>query len=737
MIKKNNGQHIWQFSRVGGVNRVNLESGADLGHLSELDQKLWTALSCPVNGLEINPLTLKLIDTDDDGKIRVPEIIEAVRWILSVIKNPDDLLQRPEFLPLDAINSSNPEGEILLASAQQILSNLGKPDGRELTIAETSDTQAIFADTPFNGDGIITEISTGNENLKTWISNVIECCGNVMDRSGREGIDTSIIAAFNDACASFSAWRKLAEEDASSILPFGDDTDEAFNLLVALQPKIDDYFLRCRLTEFDPASAEILNGLAARMEAISQKDISACINEIETFPIARIVPGKSLSLNEPFNPAWRERMLRFLEIIRESGGKSLIYITEEKWKEISCSLVPYRDWCLQKTGAEVEKLGYDRVREYLSSGASESLASLIAEDLKLETEAGNILLVDKLVRYYCEIYTLLNNFVCFSDFYSPDLRGIFQAGTLYFDQRSCDLCIRVADMGKHNLMAASSGICLVYFDCISRAKGERMTIVAAFTDGDVDNLEVGRNAVFYDNAGLDWDASIIKIIDNPISIRQAFWSPYRKISKMISNQVKKFASAQDDKVTASASAAVEKTGANLEKSVNQAVTQPEAAPKPAQEPTKPAPFDIGKFAGIFAAVGLAFAAIGSVLTSIIGGFLRLEWWKMPLALIGVMLLISGPSMFLAWLKLRKRNLAPVLDANGWAINAKAIINIPFGGTLTHLARLPKNAQLNLRDPFRKKRRPLIPTLILLAAVAAIAWLLWHYGFLSFSFGKLF
>jgi hypothetical protein len=288
-------------------------------------------------------------------------------------------------------------------------------------------------------------------------------------------------------------------------------------------------------------------------------------------------------------------------------------------------------------------------------------------------------------------------------------------------------------------MAKNSGICLVYFDCTSRVKNEKMTIVAAFTDGDVDNLEIGRNALFYDKKGLDWDATIVKIIDNPISIRQAFWSPYRKFSKMISKQFEKLASAQDEKVSKASSAGIEKAGAKADEGLTKAVKEPDAisgsAPTPAPsaaspaEPAKPTPFDIAKFAGIFAAIGLAFGAIGSILASIVGGFLSLTWWKMPLALLGIILVISGPSMILAWLKLRKRNLAPLLDANGWAINAKATINIPFGATLTHLAKLPKNAKLNLKDPFTKKKSPLIP--LLLAALIIIAGLaLWHYGYLA-------
>ena len=92
--------------------------------------------------------------------------------------------------------------------------------------------------------------------------------------------------------------------------------------------------------------------------------------------------------------------------------------------------------------------------------------------------------------------------------------------------------------------------------------------------------------------------------------------------------------------------------------------------------------------------------------------------------------ISGPSMILSWFKLRKRNLASVLDANGWAINAKASINIPFGTTLTHLVKLPENSKLNLQDPFRKKRNPWIPTITIAILIIAGVALMWYLGWLG-------
>jgi hypothetical protein len=76
------------------------------------------------------------------------------------------------------------------------------------------------------------------------------------------------------------------------------------------------------------------------------------------------------------------------------------------------------------------------------------------------------------------------------------------------------------------------------------------------------------------------------------------------------------------------------------------------------------------------------------------------------AVLAVILIISLPSVVLAYIKLRKRNLGPILDANGWAVNARARINVPFGASLTGVARLPPGARRDHRDPFAERRFPL-------------------------------
>ncbi len=724
------GSHVWNFSRVGGVNRVNLDSGKDLVFLEKLDQKLWTALSCPVYGLEIDFKTLELIDKDHDERIRVPEIIEAVKWLTSIIKNPDDLTKPNKCLPLDAINSETEEGANLLRSAMQILANLGMPDKKVITVEETSDTVVIFADTKFNGDGIITEFSSDDELIKILIGDIISCMGSSADLSGKEGISSDHIDDFYKNCQEYSEWYAQAEKDSKVILPLGESTADASQALFAVKPKIDDYFLRYRLTEFSPESANILNSLDARYEDISRKDLSSCISEIATFPLSRIEKMKALSLTKGINPAWEKAIANFRILVVSPLFPGKEELTEEDLEVICRKFDAYNNWQSEKKGSSVEKLGVVRIREIIEGNDKITLSSLIEQDKAFTNNTNNIFLVDKLVRYYRDLYTLLNNYVTFYDFYSPHSEAIFQAGKLYIDQRCCDLCMKVRDMPKHNTLARSSGLCLIYCDCYSKTMNERMTIVAALTDGDFDNIELGRNAIFYDRKGNDWDATIIKVVDNPISIRQAFWSPYRKVSKFISTQVEKVASAKEKEVDTMAASGIEKTSAKVDSGIKQSIqTTHSATPVQAAPPVQP--FDIGKFVGIFAALSLALGAIGSVLASFITGFISLKWWMMPLALMAIMLIISGPSMIIAWIKLRKRNLAPLLDANGWAINARATINIIFGRTLTHIASLPSNSKLNLVDPFSKKKNPLIPILLILIAILGVSgYLLWDYGFFA-------
>jgi hypothetical protein len=74
----------------------------------------------------------------------------------------------------------------------------------------------------------------------------------------------------------------------------------------------------------------------------------------------------------------------------------------------------------------------------------------------------------------------------------------------------------------------------------------------------------------------------------------------------------------------------------------------------------------------------------------------------------------------AWLKLRQRNLGPILDANGWALNANARINVPFGESLTRVATLPQGSRVDMLDPYAEKGAPWWIAVVVVAAFA-VGW----------------
>lgn len=674
-------KYNWNYCTIGGVTRVNIATGADIAHLGELDQKLWTVLSCPVKGLEFNQETLTLLDANNDGSIRVNEVVEVAKWLTSVLNDPDLLIKQTDVVPLSAFNQENADGKRLYNSAKQILANLGL-EKDSISVADAADSVAIFAKTQFNGDGIITPASTDDAELQGLISSAVATVGSATDRSGVAGVNADLIEKFFGACAAFKAWKENAETNKNDIFPYGDNTAAAYDACCALKDKIADYFMRCKLVAFNGDCTSALDVSVGKIEAISGNDLSNSIAEIASYPLARIGGGSELPF-DGINPAWQGAFGALKSLVLDVDFAGRTSISEAEWNATLAKFGAYVAWTGSKAGAEVESLGMDAINDILAKDRKAELLALVDEDNKYVEEANGIDLVHKFTLLCRDFYQLLKNYVSMSDFYQSykgDVKAVFQAGTLYIDQRSCDLCIRVADMGKHGDMAGLSGMYIIYCNCTSKVKGQSMTIAAVLTDGDVDDLRVGKNGVFYDRDGLDWEATITSIVDNPVSIRQAFWSPYKKLGRFISDKINKNAAEKEN----AASSSLISSADNVD------MKNPEAGDK------KQA-FDIAKFAGIFAAIGMALGFIGSAVVALIT-----PWYNVLILLAVLVVFISGPSMFIAWSKLRKRNLGPVLNANGWAINSKILVNTRFGATLTSLAKYPK---VVADDPFAKKKTP--------------------------------
>ncbi|MFK7929673.1 MAG: hypothetical protein AB8H79_15885 [Myxococcota bacterium] len=646
-----------------------------------------------MKGLAFDDATLALLDGDKDGRIRAPQVVAAAEWCAKMLTSLDALAQRGQPLTLANIDTSTDEGAALLASAQQILADSGAEDASVLDVAQASAAIAALNKAAFNGDGVIPAASTEDEALKALIGEIIAGFQAIEDRSGEPGVNQDKVDAFFADAQGLSEWTATATDDTR---PLGDGTAAAADAVAAVKTKIDDFFARCRLAAFDERAIAALNRKEEEYLTIAAEDLSVTADEVVGFPLARVEAGRALPLTDSVNPAWAAA----LSTLKAAAAVPIIgegtdSITEADWNTIQAKLTPFEAWRGSKPATQLAGLGDERIAEILASNGKEALTDLIAKDAAVGAQYDSVGQVERLTRYHRDMFELAHNFVNFKHFYSDVERATFEAGTLYLDGRACELVVRVDDPGKHGKLAAGSKLFLAYCNC-TRPSGEKMQIAAAFTDGDSDYLMVGRNGVFYDRDGKDWDATITKIIDNPISLRQAFWAPYKALVKFFED------------LAASRAAAKEAAAKKQQMEAANA-----AAGKPGETPKAP-----GIDVGMVAAIAVGLGALGTMSVAMIGyitGLFSLYFWMICLVFLGIFIAISLPSVLMAYLKLRKRSLGPILDSNGWAVNGRAKVSVRFGRTMTHVAKVPKGAKIDNKDKYADPKSPW-PRLLLVVVV---------------------
>lgn len=696
------------------MDQVVFRNGQDIAHLRELDQKLWVALACPTRGVEVDARTLDLIDTDHDARVRPPELIAACEWVCERLRDPDTLLAGGDTVALADLDVDQPAGAAIAAEARRMLALLGKADADRFSLADVSGRTDWLAAMRFNGDGVVTPSASDDPDVQKTLERILQAQGGVPDRhEARLGVDLPHAKAFFEAAEAMRTWHTLAASAAAETLPLGPHTQAAAEALQAVQVKVDDFFARCRVAAYDIQAVPALNPSPESYDALSSNVLDLKTEALANLPLAPVTPGRTLPLQGPsLNPAWSGAVQRLHDLAVAPLLGSRERISEEEWQALRQRLSACSAWLSERPANALAEWSEADIAAALAS--RDAVMGLIEEDVAVEAHNAVLVDLEKMVRLQRDLVLLLNNFVSFRSFYRRE-GAIFQAGTLYLDGRSCELTVRVQNTAHHAALAGLAKTCLAYCDCTRQ--GEKMSIVAAFTAGDVDFLFVGRNGVFYDRQGRDWDAQVTKLIENPTSVTQAFFSPYKKFVRLIEEQVAKRAAAGD--------AAAQNSLKSLATTVGN-VGQPAAgnaagAAAAASRPVAVAPggrIDVGTVA----ALGVAMGSISAVMVAIFAKFIDLGQW-IPVALLGIVIAISGPSMLIAWLKLRQRSLGPILDASGWAINGRMKVNVRLGGMLSQTARVPGGSLRVVNDLYRERNglRGVVAAALMVCALSVLAW----------------
>jgi hypothetical protein len=683
------------LNNFGGQHQLCIENALDLANALELDNALWMATSVPVDGLHCDESFLKILDTEGNGRIRADEMRSVIKWTLKLLKNQECISERNEQLFLGDLNEADDEAQKLIDAAKHILNNLGEPDGRSISLPQIRDTKRINAEANSNGDGVVIPGAASDETAE-YMKAVMSVMAPEKDASGQDGLNAGKLDAFKKEADLYLNWWKkgcVPEDGISDVMPWGDKTRSVAEAVEAVHEKVEEYFAQCRLAAADPQIIERLKLSKEELEALSISNRGELDSHTERLPLAPVSAEGVLSF-EQVNLAFKKRIDHFrTNALTVMPRPDTAELDEESWHFVLKAVKAYQDYMATKPAGNVGKLGVEKLEQHLASECEAEVREMIKNDLEVADEVAAVSSLEKLILCQQNLLSLARNYVSFSDLYQPEKEALFQEGRLIMNGTEFTFNLKVTNRAQHKKSAANAYAFVMYVEMTGKDTSERFEVATAVTSGDAKGLYTGRRGIFTTPDGKVWDARVVDLISQPVSIWEALKSPFARLAEFAEKQVEKFSGGRykdletrlDKELTQvqkSGQEAVAKAGAEKKKPDAKAAT-PQAAKAPASNGRS--------VRDVVLAVSVGFAALGSSFAFITKTLSQVRWWHWASAMFMLAVIVIVPLIGLAFLKLRRRNLSPILEASGWAVNGQLPISAALGYLFTHPAQYPDHA----------------------------------------------
>ena len=681
MTPKKPPEGDFRFRMVGGGLQLQIEDAQALRNVLLLDEAWWAMTEVEVDALRFDRRFLDFLDHDHDGRIRTDEIKRAVEFVLTGFRDLSGVLAGDPAVRMSALDPEAPGMADVLRCGRLILHNLGRDEDGALSADDISLDATVKDYALRNGDGVICADDNMDPEAAGRIAFLVACGFKSTDASGRDGVNMQNILDAEAAIA-----RRLALLDAAaadpSIMPFGAETPAVCALFRKCEPLIDDYFLNAAAGAFLAGQPEraVKSGFSA--DLMVPGDVRKALESA-----AAAVPGKGAGLDfrGELNPLYAADLRALAGSPVLAGRLRDGVLVPEEYQAAKAALAPYTKWaeeCAVSDG--LEHCGEAELRAVGVPGAFDGLKKLTEEDLSLASavSAWKTLLDLTLCQHF--LIELLNNFVSLSELFNIERTSRLQMGKLVMDGRHFTLTVKVRNPAEHKRIVQSSNICVIYVE-VMRRDNEKMLLAAAVTSGTMRSLFIGKHGIFFDTDGLIYDAVIRDIAEQPVSIGEAFKSPFFRFADFLGKQTERIFNARNAEMQKNMTT-------ELNKSQLAAVPNAQAKP-PASTPQQPA----GNLPMLLMGGGIGVAALGSSLAFIAKSLQNVSFTTVLAVLAGIIVIFGGPSVVIALIKLFRRNLSRFLESCGCAVNRPMRMSRKVGNIFTFTPKRPKG-RISLLDP---------------------------------------
>ena len=674
------------YRRYGGTLQVSIPSFAVLVEAVHIPETQWMATACPLEGLNCDRRFLEFLDSDRNGRIRVAEVRAAVEYTARMFQSHAGLDAGSDTLVLDSLSA---EGMKLRDMAGSLLEALKAEDRTRVSLEQVRASDKALRATGQNGDGIVAPAFLP-EPLRSLALRVMASFPEVKNRSGEAGVDLAMLQRFREERRALLSHAAAGE----GVLVWGAQSLERARRIQEVRPLLDTYFLQCRLVAAQP---EAVAGL--KLEAVKVQgtlgDLTALSRAVAELPVAPPEPGGALRWSRLYRGPAFEKLDAFRRDVAQPVTNDLATLTDAAWRELTVRADAILAW-QARVDASPLKTWVDTLAAVPESEL-DALEAMCRADLANKDKLESVVELEKLCLYQRWLLVFANNFISMPDLYQTKRRALMERGTLVLGGRRYRLAVLVTNHAAHAALTSDGTTCTLYVQVTPKegAAGAYEVAVPA-TRGRSVELAVGKRGVFYDVEGREFDATVTQVVRQPVSLWEAMTMPFTRIGQFMSKKIEGLAAAGEQSLDES----LEK-GYTQGASVATAAAATPPAPVPAPAVAKPAaaPTVAGP-GGFLAAAGIAFAAVGSSLAFVVSQARSLTLFDVLSALLIIAALVMLPSGLLGWLKLRKRNLALLLEGSGWALNDRLMLTSDLAAIITRRPRLPKHARVDRGDVLR-------------------------------------
>ncbi|WP_257461444.1 kinesin [Archangium lipolyticum] len=662
------------YRRYGGSLQVSIPSFEVLVEAVRIPETQWLATACPLEGLNCDRGFLSFVDTDRNGRIRVVEVRAAVEHTARLLKSYQGVDSASEVLELDALSE---EGVKLRDVAGILLETLKAGERTRISLEQVRTSEKALLEAGQNGDGIVAPAFLP-ERLRPLARKLMACFPEVKNRAGQAGVDPPMLQRAREERSALLA--HLAGKE--SVLVWGERSVEHARRIQEVRPLLDTYFLQCRLIAAQPEAVASLKLEAGRVQG-ALGDTQALARAVSELPIAPPEPGGALRWSRLYRGPAFETLEAFRRDVAVPLTADMATLGDTAWRELCARADAILVWWARLDASPLRGL-VDALSDIPESDL-DALEAACRADLSLKDKLDAVEELERLILYQRWLLTFANNFISMPDLYQTKRRALVEKGTLILGGLRYRLAVLVTNRAAHSALTSQGTTCTLYVQVVAKEGGESYEVAVPATRGRSAHLLVGKRGVFYDVEGREFDAVVTQVIHQPVSLWEAMTRPFERIGRFISTKIEGMATAGEKSLDA-----------QLEKGFTPAPVPPAPGAPAAPAPAAP----VAGPAGFIAALGITFAAVGSSLAFIVTQVKSLTLFDVLSAAIIVVALVMVPSGLLGWLKLRKRNLALLLEGSGWALNDRLMVTRDLAALITRRPRLPKNATVDRTDVLR-------------------------------------